>query len=697
MRDKEEKERLSRQRILLRVATELWLVGLLRTLDDTAPPEEAAAKAKETRHDGQGRGKSAANGVRAEAQDAEPFPLEVLKDLLGHDREHFNLPLVVLFVKAFAWDVLGRSTSSAEVRKTTYEDEDAPAAEKDDEAPTTNGDMAASDPPLTCVPLQEQFKKILGRYFDDVKAHVTRDQKSLIAQGAKNADAYIRSGEIFEDRNAKYEKQIKAQEKLVSNAQVLADALGAEMPDLKEKERPSSASDGIIGLVKTSDYLRGADGSGIWEDDEERRFYENLIDLGDRVPSAFLDDKKKKADEEQATKKCDHSTAAETATADSAPEAKADTDDQSTAIANKSIGAQVDAILARLPEANSKDVVDQAAVDFCYLNSKASRNRLNKAIQDVPKGRSDLLPFYARLVATLGKYMSDVSQSVVSHLDDEFRSLQRRKSKDFLGQVRTQNVRYLAELTKFGVVPEHVIFHCFKVSLDDFSRMNIEIICNLLENCGRYLLRHSDTSPRMASFLETLQRKKSAQFLGQQERMLIENAVYFVNPPERAAIEQKERTPIELYLRKLMYQDLNKRTFERTIRQLRKLHWEENDVVALLHKIFSGPGKIKFGNIHLLAAVLGGLHKHHPEFSVAIVDDVLESITLGLELNNFKFNQRRIAEVRYLGELYIYRMIDSSLVFDVLYKVLNYGYGRSCDPLTQLDSREQRAATHGLA
>jgi regulator of nonsense transcripts 2 len=235
-------------------------------------------------------------------------------------------------------------------------------------------------------------------------------------------------------------------------------------------------------------------------------------------------------------------------------------------------------------------------------------------------------------------------------------------------------VRYLAELTKFGVVPEHVIFHCLRVSLDDFSRMNIEIICNLLENCGRYLLRNPETSPRMASFLETLQRKKGAQVIGQQERMLIENAVYYVNPPERAAIEQKERTPIELFLRKIMYQDLTRRTLDKTIKQVRKMHWEEDDVVNLLHKVFFKPGKIKYSNIHLLAVMLGTIHRFHQDFAIGVIDDLLESILFGLELNDFKFNQRRISEIKYLGELYIYRLVDSPLIFETLYRLLNYGY-----------------------
>jgi regulator of nonsense transcripts 2 len=676
VREREEKERLARQRVLLRVATELWLVGVLRSLEDVARPEEAG-KSKENVKlvEGPRNTKGTANGTN----DAEPFPLEVLKDMLGHDREHINLPLVVIFVKAFAWDILGAKTSSAEGRKTVNED-GVTSTDKNDEASATEEDDAvAKDPPLTSPELRERFKNILARYFEDVKSHLLRDQKQLLNQGRKNAEAYVKSGEVFEDRQANYEKQTKGQEKLAANAQVLADALGMEMPDLKEKDSSANAGDGAIGLVKAGDYLRGqGDGPGIWEDEEERRFYENLIDLKDRVPGILLEEpKKKKPDnDEQVGKKVEAKTEEESkdkteTTSDAKP---SDADDASTAIANKSVGAQVDAVLACLPELLTKDAVDETAIDFCFLNSKASRNRLIKAVQDIPKGRSDLLPIYSRLIATLGKYMPDVSQGVVSYLDDEFRSLQRRKSKDFLGQVRTQNVRYLAELTKFGVVPEHVIFHCLKVSLDDFSRMNIEIICNLLENCGRYLLRNPETYPRMLSFLETLQRKKGAQVIGQQERMLIENAVYYVNPPERAAIEQKDRTPIELFLRKLMYQDLSRRTLDKIVKQIRKMHWEEEEVVSLLHKIFSKPGKIKYSNIHLLSVILGTIHKYHQDFSVSVIDDILESITFGLELNDFKFNQRRIAEVKYLGELYIYRMVDSPLVFDTMYRILNYGY-----------------------
>ncbi|KAI9736047.1 MAG: hypothetical protein M1818_006223 [Claussenomyces sp. TS43310] len=680
-KEKEEKDRIVRQRVLLRVVTELWLVGVLRTLDDVSRPDDAS------------RGKESLTGPPSKVVDpkaklntaskgggAEPFPLEVLKDLLGHDRDHANLPLLVTFVKAFGWDILGVEEAGAEGRKTVEEDGVTKSAIETAGADIDSGeDMPSSthatdETPLASAELQERFRNILKRYFEDVKVHILRDQKTLASQARRNAEAYVKSGEVFEDRQANYEKQVKAQERLVANAQVLSEAIAAEMPDLKDPEATSAVGNGGIGLVKTGEYLRGqGEGAGIWEDEDERRFYENLVDLKGKVPGMLLEDslKKKKADTDgQVGKRNDVEPAS------SELDIKVgEPDDQSTAIANKTVGAQVDALLARLPDLTNKDLIDQAAIDFCFLNSKASRNRLVKAVQEVPKGRSDLLPSWSRLIATLGKYMPDVTKGLVEYLDSEFRSLQRRKEKDFLGQVRLSNIRYLAELTKFGVVPEHVIFHCLKVSLDDFSRMNIEIICNLLENCGRYLLRNPDTSPRMSSFLETLQRKKGAQHIGQQERMLIENAVYYVDPPVRAAIAQKERTPMDQFIRKLIYLDMNKRNYTKVLKQIRRLHWEEHEVVAVLEKIFSKPGKVKFGNIHLLAILVSALYRYHQDFVTTVIDNVLEYITIGLEQNDFKFNQRRIAEVKYLGELYNYRMMDHPVIFDVLYKIMTFGHG----------------------
>ena len=122
---------------------------------------------------------------------------------------------------------------------------------------------------------------------------------------------------------------------------------------------------------------------------------------------------------------------------------------------------------------------------------------------------------------------------------------------------------------------------------------------------------------------------------------------------------------------------LSKKTIDKVLRLLRKLYWNDPEVVSSLHKVFSKAWKIKYGNINLLAMLTYDLVRYHPEFTVGVVDQVLEYIRLGLESNAYKANQQRVATVKYLGELYIYRLISSSIVFDTLWTLVTFGHRAS--------------------
>lgn len=76
-----------------------------------------------------------------------------------------------------------------------------------------------------------------------------------------------------------------------------------------------------------------------------------------------------------------------------------------------------------------------------------------------------------------------------------------------------------------------------------------------------------------------------------------------------------------------------------------------------------------------MAILVNGLSRYHSDFSIAIVDSIAEDIRVGLEQNNFRHNQKRIAIVKFLGELYNYRMVDSPLIFSTLDTLLSTGHG----------------------
>ena len=66
-----------------------------------------------------------------------------------------------------------------------------------------------------------------------------------------------------------------------------------------------------------------------------------------------------------------------------------------------------------------------------------------------------------------------------------------------------QNISFLSALTKFGIVPAHLILHIFKVFLDDFTGVNIDNAAMLLEGCGRYLMCTEETKDKMVSLVRS--------------------------------------------------------------------------------------------------------------------------------------------------------------------------------------------------
>ena len=44
-----------------------------------------------------------------------------------------------------------------------------------------------------------------------------------------------------------------------------------------------------------------------------------------------------------------------------------------------------------------------------------------------------------------------------------------------------------------------------------------------------------------------------------------------------------------------------------------------------------------------------------------------------VQVNHPKYNQQRVSSVRYLGELYNYRMVESRVVFRTLYSFITFG------------------------
>ncbi|KAI0824048.1 ARM repeat-containing protein [Trametes gibbosa] len=687
-REKEDSARVARQRPILRVCAELALVAIIR---DT--PERSGGE----------------------------WIMKTIRELLSNDPSLSSLPLLLVFLKSYSRPYLGISPPTASKQISVTSESGTLSDAASEEASQASGafpSLVKEEEELVEKEIRDRFKKMCDGYFDSVSKKLVIEHNRLQEQDRRNHEAYIRSGEIFEDRQQAYEKMTKSYEKLLASCQSLSELLYLPMPTLKTASQKTESIQ--IGMNTGSNILGGdtddiiASG-GKWEDEEERRFFEETPDLKDYVPRSVLglegetesedvDGKEKerrakemveeefrRLEEELAEMKIDengHIAGGEPGKQDNETDEE-DADDVPTPtpgtpresptstpqLAPQGPSQLLTALLARLPDATNRSLIDQAAVDFAFLNSKAARKRLVRFMSQIPKSRTDLLPHYSRLIAILSRYMPDVGTDIVAMLDEEFRYLQRKKNvvKE-LSEVRLRNVMFLSNLTKFGVVPPHVILHMFKVCLDDFSGTNVENLALLLEGCGRFLLRSEDTRVPFAKMIELMRRKQSMAHLDQRQLLLLENAYYQCNPPERTARQVKERTPMELFIRHLIYDVLTKKTVEKVLKLLRRLDWNDHVVIRTLHKVFTKPWKIKYGNIALLAILAYDLQRSHPAFSIGVVDQVLEDIRRGLETNMYSMNQRRIASAKFLGELYIYRLISSSIIFDALWTLVTFGH-----------------------
>ncbi|CAI8584077.1 unnamed protein product [Vicia faba] len=323
----------------------------------------------------------------------------------------------------------------------------------------------------------------------------------------------------------------------------LAEALDMQPPVMPEDGHTTRLTSG----EETVSSASGKDSSvePVWDDEDTRAFYECFPDLRAFVPAVLLGETEPKVNEQsvksqdQPTEILPESDKSQLITFESGegstesnvlPEGESTerVDDKEEKEKSKDLdidkekekenekkgendkeklrsveGTNLDALLQRLPGCVSRDLIDQLTVEFCYLNSKSNRKKLVRDLFSVPRTSLELLAYYSRMVATLSTCMKDVSSLLLQMLEEEFNFLINKKDQMNI-ETKIRNIRFIGELCKFKVAPAGLVFSCLKACLDDFSHHNIDVACNLLETCGRFLYRSPETSIRMGNMLEMM-------------------------------------------------------------------------------------------------------------------------------------------------------------------------------------------------
>lgn len=104
------------------------------------------------------------------------------------------------------------------------------------------------------------------------------------------------------------------------------------------------------------------------------------------------------------------------------------------------------------------------------------------------------------------------------------------------------------------------------------------------------------------------------------------------------------------------------------------MNWANLEDYNIILKCFGKIHNSKWSNIPSVASLAAGLAQFHDEFGVQVVDMLLESIRTLLELHDSQYQQRLVMNIKYLGELYNYQLVDHAAIFSMLYTLITFGH-----------------------
>ena len=325
-----------------------------------------------------------------------------------------------------------------------------------------------------------------------------KEERSALRRVKRRAEnESLKRGEISEEASEALSKREKICDDLYQSCIVLCETLSLPKPpspeELREEEEAKrEAADQAIAEKVGLELLNRRKGgeadlsfeAWIFGDEATRAFYENLDDIVAVIPRAILE----KPDQAlqpsvierlKASKDSALIAPLETAEQQSAEGSDAvkpedtdaigggsdefdnpdaiqvdDDEDDNAGISSlkvESVNRPVEELMSKLPDMLTERLVENFARDFAHHNSKSARKRLVQELFNVPRGRTELLPYYARLVAILSKVYVGIGSTLADSIRGAFFRCTRDHRAGSRLNSRLRYTKYLGELVKFGL------------------------------------------------------------------------------------------------------------------------------------------------------------------------------------------------------------------------------------------------------
>lgn len=483
------------------------------------------------------------------------------------------------------------------------------------------------------LPEKESFiiKQICNMYLDKALELWENVHKERLTLELRNKKAMIRTGKVLEDIQQQLEEKSKIIETLQNGCPTLAELLSREMPALNlSAEAPSNDSEVI---VKTNN---DDDAQGWWEDKREKNFYLNVPSVEEAIEQGSRDFQKN-----EYTKLTE--------------------------------GEMVARWLEKLESATNANDINRLTYELQTLipQTKATQNRLLRFFLEVKK--IDNVNLFARFLKINESLFSDLIAELIEALDRGFRSLIYRDVINF------KNLSFFVELVKFKLIPTHLVFHKIRrLTLNIEGTNNADILLIFYERCGKFLLFEPEYQETTREMLTLLNKQSKSSRLSVNEKLALRNMFLIVNSftdtKTRVKAEPVKLSPIEDFVTTMVQYVLwkNKSLLPATI--LSKIDFKSSpEARDTFVRLYLKPEELGLDKLHIYARVLRHLGPDNVVIPL-LIDSLTEKVIRGLELNDFRQNLARVAQMRFFAALFTGNIIEFRCILDLLYKVLTLGH-----------------------
>ena len=350
---------------------------------------------------------------------------------------------------------------------------------------------------------------------------------------------------------------------------------------------------------------------------------------------------------------------------------------------------KLDNLIEETLKCDTKETIDSVSDQYLY-NSKTlcqTSKRLYVFEKILKDDRCNLenIKYFARLFNNISTIYKDLLSELINFLKDNFNDWKPKKiyesnnntsiSTGTLFSYCLKDCRLMSELVKFGSFPIKDIFDIIKELLTDFKFKSIECLCQILDNCGRYIYLNKATQERFGQILDSI-KKLAHSNLEHDDRAfkILSNSLSICKPQEKTLIKKvKKRSIEEEYLRFLMNNCLNsdENSIRKVVAIVRRFDWEKNEdmIFKVILKYLLSNNEEKIGNC---CRMLFLLKNYRQKFFFNLINVLLEEIRIGLERNDFNDNQHKLILSIIVGNFYLNKIIQSDLVYYILYMIITF-------------------------